>query len=58
MNQVIGKNRGLEGKIKEMEGYVRRKDEELVRSQPFDLGVVNQNISLKNELLHSQRLIA
>ncbi len=52
------RNKRLEEKNEELTKSVRVNEETILRSKSFDLSAVNENISLKKELVHSQRLIA
>lgn len=52
------RNKRLEEKNEELTKSVRVNEETILKSKSFDLSAVNENISLKKELVHSQRLIA
>lgn len=54
----MGKCKQLEARVEELSRQLRGKEEALARGKPVDFAAVSENVALRNELAHSQELIA
>jgi hypothetical protein len=53
----MGKTKQAEARIDELVRQLRNKEELLARAKPVDFAAVSENVTLRNELMHSHELI-
>lgn len=57
LNKEVQKGKHLEEKIEDLTKQLRNKEDSILKTKPVDFATINENITLKNELVHSQTLI-